>query len=287
MQRTISNEISFSGKGVHTNKVSNLTLTPAKEDTGIIFRRLDASEDKSIINASYQNVISTHYCTELSNSFGTSILTVEHLLAALNGAGIDNLKINIDGPEVPILDGSSRIFLDAINSQKEILNKPKKIIRIKEKIEITENHSYASFEPADTLEINAEINFDHLLIGKQKMELLINEETFYDELSEARTFGFLKHAEKLHSRGYGLGVNLSNAIVLTEKTIMNINGLKYDNEFIRHKILDICGDLKLAGYGIIGKYTSVCGGHNLNYFALKNLFENPNAWVLEELDDQK
>jgi len=287
MQKTISNEISFSGKGVHTNKVSNLTLTPAKEDTGIIFRRLDASEDKSIINASYQNVISTHYCTELSNSFGTSILTVEHLLAALNGAGIDNLEIKIDGPEVPILDGSSRIFLDAINSQKEILNKPKKIIRIKEKIEITENHSYASFEPADSLEINAEINFDHLLIGKQKMELLINEETFYDELSEARTFGFLKHAEKLHSRGFGLGVNLSNAIVLTEKTIMNINGLKYNNEFIRHKILDICGDLKLAGYGIIGKYTSVCGGHNLNYFALKNLFENPNAWVLEELDDQK
>ena len=287
MQRTISNEISFSGKGVHTNEVSNLTLTPAKEDTGIIFRRLDASEDKSIINASYQNVISTHYCTELSNSFGTSILTVEHLLAALNGAGIDNLEIKIDGPEVPILDGSSRIFLDAINSQKEILNKPKKIIRIKEKIEITENHSYASFEPADSLEINAEINFDHLLIGKQKMELLINEETFYDELSEARTFGFLKHAEKLHSRGFGLGVNLSNAIVLTEKTIMNINGLKYNNEFIRHKILDICGDLKLAGYGIIGKYTSVCGGHNLNYFALKHLFENPNAWVLEELDDQK
>jgi len=287
MQKTISNEISFSGKGVHTNKVSNLTLTPAKEDTGIIFRRLDASEDKSIINASYQNVISTHYCTELSNSFGTSILTVEHLLAALNGAGIDNLEIKIDGPEVPILDGSSRIFLDAINSQKEILNKPKKIIRIKEKIEITENHSYASFEPADSLEINAEINFDHLLIGKQKMELLINEETFYDELSEARTFGFLKHAERLHSRGFGLGVNLSNAIVLTEKTIMNINGLKYNNEFIRHKILDICGDLKLAGYGIIGKYTSVCGGHNLNYFALKHLFENPNAWVLEELDDQK
>ena len=287
MQKTISNEISFSGKGVHTNKVSNLTLTPAKEDTGIIFRRLDASEDKSIINASYQNVISTHYCTELSNSFGTSVLTVEHLLAALNGAGIDNLEIKIDGPEVPILDGSSRIFLDAINSQKEILNKPKKIIRIKEKIEITENHSYASFEPADSLEINAEINFDHLLIGKQKMELLINEETFYNELSEARTFGFLKHAEKLHSRGFGLGVNLSNAIVLTEKTIMNINGLKYNNEFIRHKILDICGDLKLAGYGIIGKYTSVCGGHNLNYFALKHLFENPNAWVLEELDDQK
>ena len=287
MQKTISNEISFSGKGVHTNKVSNLTLTPAKEDTGIIFRRLDASEDKSIINASYQNVISTHYCTELSNSFGTSILTVEHLLAALNGAGIDNLEIKIDGPEVPILDGSSRIFLDAINSQKEILNKPKKIIRIKEKIEITENHSYASFEPADSLEINAEINFDHLLIGKQKMELLINEETFYDELSEARTFGFLKHAERLHSRGFGLGVNLSNAIVLTEKNIMNINGLKYNNEFIRHKILDICGDLKLAGYGIIGKYTSVCGGHNLNYFALKHLFENPNAWVLEELDDQK
>ena len=287
MQKTISNEISFSGKGVHTNKVSNLTLTPAKEDTGIIFRRLDASEDKSIINASYQNVISTHYCTELSNSFGTSILTVEHLLAALNGAGIDNLEIKIDGPEVPILDGSSRIFLDAINSQKEILNKPKKIIRIKEKIEITENHSYASFEPADSLEINAEINFDHILIGKQKMELLINEETFYDELSEARTFGFLKHAEKLHSRGFGLGVNLSNAIVLTEKTIMNINGLKYNNEFIRHKILDICGDLKLAGYGIIGKYTSVCGGHNLNYFALKHLFENPNAWVLEELDVQK
>lgn len=287
MQTTISNEIRFSGKGVHTNKVSNLALIPAKEDAGVTFRRLDASEHKSIINATYHNVKSTHYCTELSNSFGTSILTVEHLLAALNGAGIDNLEINIDGPEVPILDGSSRIFIDAINNQKQILSKPKKIIRIKEKIEITENGSYASFEPAETLEVDAEINFDHILIGKQKMELLINEETFYEELSEARTFGFLKHAEKLHSRGFGLGVNLSNAIVLTEKTIMNINGLKYDNEFIRHKILDICGDLKLAGYGIIGKYTSICGGHNLNYFALKNLFENPNAWALEELDDQK
>jgi len=285
MQTTISDEISFSGKGVHTNKVSNLTLIPAKEDSGIIFRRLDSPENKSIINATYENVKSTHYCTELSNSFGTSILTVEHLLAALSGSGIDNVEIKIDGPEVPILDGSSRIFIDAINQHKKILNKPKKVIRIKEKIEIFEDRSYACFEPADSLVVDAEINFDHILIGKQKMEMLINSETFYDELSQARTFGFLKHAEKLHARGYGLGVNLSNAIVLTEKTIMNIEGLIYENEFIRHKILDICGDLKLAGYDIIGKYTSVFGGHNLNYFALKNLFENSNAWVLEELDE--
>jgi len=282
MQTTISEKISFSGIGVHTNKVSNLTLCPAEEDTGIIFKKLDAKGNISFVNATYDNVKSTHYCTELSNENGISILTVEHLLAALYGAEIDNVVIEIDGPEVPILDGSSKIYFNTISDHRKILKKPKKIIKIKEKIEITENGSYACFEPCDSLTVDAEIDFDHILIGKQRMALSIDRESFYRELSDARTFGFLEHAEQLHLIGFGLGVNLSNAIVLTEKTIMNINGLKHHDEFIRHKILDICGDLKLAGFDIIGKYTSICGGHKLNYFALKRLFENPNSWEYQD-----
>jgi UDP-3-O-[3-hydroxymyristoyl] N-acetylglucosamine deacetylase len=285
MQTTISKKIRFSGIGVHTNEVSNLTLYPSEENTGIVFKKLDAKGDISVINATYDNVKSTHYCTELSNKNGTSVLTVEHLLAALYGAEIDNVVIEIDGPEVPILDGSSKIYFDTISDHIKTLKKPKKIIKIKEKIEITENGSYACFEPCDSLTVDAEIDFDHILIGKQRMELSIDKDTFCRELSDSRTFGFLEHAEQLHSIGFGLGVNLSNAIILTEKTIMNINGLKHHDEFIRHKILDICGDLKLAGYDIIGKYTSICGGHNLNYFALKSLFENPNSWEYQDLEN--
>ena len=287
MQTTIKDDIKFVGMGVHTNSKSSIILKPSEPGTGISFKRTDIKDNnKNIIKAHYKNVKSTYYCTEIANEYNVSILTVEHLLAAIFGANIDNLEILIDGPEVPILDGSSKIFMDGIQNNK-IINQgqAKKFIKILKPIEINHNSACATFTPNDRLIIDAQIDFKHRLIGKQKMEIEINYDNFLNEISNARTFGFLEHAEKLHSKGYGLGVTLSNSIVLTDKNIMNRGGVNSTDEFVRHKILDICGDLKLADYSIIGKFTSICGGHNINYLAVKALSENKNSWQLVETDE--
>ena len=287
MQTTIKDDLKFVGIGVHTNSKSSIILKPSSPDSGITFKRMDVTDvQKNTIKAHYKNVKSTYYCTEISNEFGISVLTVEHLLAAIFGANIDNLEILIDGPEVPILDGSSKIFMDGIQDTKIIhQNQTKKFIKILKPVEVNHKNAHASFAPNDKLVIDAQIDFKHQLIGKQQMEIEINYGNFLSEISNARTFGFLEHAEKLHSMGYGLGVTLSNTIVLTDKKIMNKDGLNSVDEFVRHKILDICGDLKLANLGIIGKFTSICGGHNINYLALKQLFDSENSWKLIEIDD--
>ena len=287
MQTTIKDDIKFVGIGVHTNSKSSMILKPSDPGSGISFTRTDIKDpSKNTIKANYKNVKSTYYCTEISNEFDVSVLTIEHLLAAIFGANIDNVEILIDGPEVPILDGSSKIFMDGIQDN-EIINqgKSKKFIKILEPIVVNHNSAFASFAPNDKLIVDAQIDFKHQLIGKQKMEIEINYDNFLNEISNARTFGFLEHAEKLHSMGYGLGVTLSNTIVLTDKNIMNSSGLNSIDEFVRHKILDICGDLMLADYRIIGKFTSICGGHNINYLALKELFENKNSWRLIDFEE--
>jgi UDP-3-O-[3-hydroxymyristoyl] N-acetylglucosamine deacetylase len=264
-----------------------MILKPSDPGSGISFRRTDVKDPgKNTIKANYKNVKSTYYCTEISNEFDVSVLTIEHLLAAIFGANIDNIEILIDGPEVPILDGSSKIFMDGIQDN-QIINqgKAKKFIKILDPIVVDHNNAFASFTPNDKLIVDAQIDFKHQLIGKQKMEIEVNYDNFLNEISNARTFGFLEHAEKLHSMGYGLGVTLSNTIVLTDKNIMNSSGLNSTDEFVRHKILDICGDLMLADYRIIGKFTSICGGHHINYLALKELFENKNSWRLVNFDE--
>ena len=287
MQTTIKDDIKFVGIGVHTNTKSTMILKPSDPGSGISFRRTDVKDPgKNTIKANYKNVKSTYYCTEISNEFDVSVLTIEHLLAAIFGANIDNIEILIDGPEVPILDGSSKIFIDGIQDN-QIINQgdAKKFLKILEPIVVNHNNAFASFTPNDKLIVDAQIDFKHQLIGKQKMEIEVNYDNFLNEISNARTFGFLEHAEKLHSMGYGLGVTLSNTIVLTDKNIMNSSGLNSTDEFVRHKILDICGDLMLADYRIIGKFTSICGGHHINYLALKELFENKNSWCLVDFDE--
>ena len=287
MQTTIKDDIKFEGIGVHTNTKSCMILKPSDPGSGISFRRTDVKDpSKNTIKANYKNVKSTYYCTEISNEFDVSVLTIEHLLAAIFGANIDNIEILIDGPEVPILDGSSKIFMDGIQDN-QIINQgdAKKFIKILEPIVVNHNNAFASFTPNEKLIVDAQIDFKHQLIGKQKMEIEVNYDNFLNEISNARTFGFLEHAEKLHSMGYGLGVTLSNTIVLTDKNIMNSSGLNSTDEFVRHKILDICGDLMLADYRIIGKFTSICGGHHINYLALKELFENKNSWCLVDFDE--
>ena len=282
-QKTLKKRIEFSGVGIHTGKHSKITLFPSGPNTGIFFERIDLKNKvKDIsVKASYKNVKSTYYCTELSNKFGTSILTVEHLLAALFGTGVTNAKIQVDGPEIPILDGCSETFVAAIiNAGCKSQKVTNKLIKIKNPITYHNDSSWAEFSPHKKLFIESKINFRHTLIGKQEMAIEMNESSFQDEISSARTFGFLEHAEKLNSMGYGLGVNLSNTIVLSEKQMLNQDGLNYNDEFVRHKILDICGDLMLAGYGIIGKFTSNCGGHCLNHRALMELFNNEESWEL-------
>ena len=287
MQTTIKDDIKFVGIGVHTNTKSSMILKPSDPGSGISFKRTDIKDpSKNTIKANYKNVKSTYYCTEISNEYDISVLTIEHLLAAIFGANIDNIEILIDGPEVPILDGSSKIFMEGIQDSKVInQGQTKQFIKIMEPIMVKHNNAFASFTPDDKLIVDAQIDFKHQLIGKQKMEIEINYDNFLNEISNARTFGFLEHAEKLHSMGYGLGVTLSNTIVLTDKNIMNSGGLNSTDEFVRHKILDICGDLMLADYRIIGKFTSICGGHNINYLALKELFENKASWCLVDLEE--
>ena len=286
-QCTVKNKVRFVGKGIHTGQLANIIVGPASADSGIVFKRTDiSSKNNAIVQAIHKNVSSTYYCTELSNEDQISVLTVEHLLAAIFGLNIDNAEILIDGPEVPILDGSGKIFFDGLKDAGTIeQNKTKKFIKITKPIKVSNSTSFASFMPYDALFVDAQIDFSHEKIGVQRMETIIDQNTFQSEIVSSRTFGFLEHAEKLNSMGYGLGVNLSNTIVLTEKNIMNTDGLQHADEFVRHKILDICGDLKLANFNIIGKYTSVYGGHYLNYLALEKLFKNIDAWELIELEE--
>lgn len=282
-QKTLKKKIEFSGVGIHTGKYSKITLCPVDPNTGILFERVDLKNKvKDIsIKASYKNVKSTYYCTELSNKDGTSILTVEHLLAALFATGISNAKVQVEGPEIPILDGCSAAFIEAIiDTGSESQKVTNKLIKIKNPITYQNDTSWAEFSPNEKLFIESRINFKHSMIGKQEMVIEMNQGSFQDEIASARTFGFLEHAEKLNSMGYGLGVNLSNTIVLSEKQMLNQDGLHYNDEFVRHKILDICGDLMLAGHGILGKFTSNCGGHCLNHCALIELFKNKDSWEL-------
>ena len=287
-QTTIANEINFTGNGIHTGILSNVTLTPAGPDTGIVFIRsdLNKSKKKNRIEAISSNVSSTYFCTELTNSDGVSVLTVEHLMAAFAGARIDNIEIHINGNEIPIMDGSSIEFIKLIDKSGIVkLDKNSKFIRILKPIEIVKGQSIARFVPNDKSMIETEINFNHSKIGNQNIAFEFTPQFFRDEIASARTFGFLSQAEKLNSVGYGLGVNLSNTIVLTEKAIMNYEGLNYKDEFVRHKALDICGDLMLSGYNIIGKYQSIRGGHCLNHKALTSLFKAADSWeIVEDID---
>ncbi|MBT4203789.1 MAG: UDP-3-O-[3-hydroxymyristoyl] N-acetylglucosamine deacetylase [Rhodobiaceae bacterium] len=288
-QTTIANEIRFKGKGIHTGLEANVILRPSESNTGIVFVRSDLSNSKkkNRIEAIAPNVSSTYFCTELSNSDGVSVLTVEHLMAALAGARIDNIEVCIDGAEVPIMDGSSIKFIELIDKTGIVnLDKQSKFIKILKPIEIVKDESVARFMPSDKSIIEAEINFEHKEIGRQNIAFEFTPKVFRDQIASARTFGFLSQAEKLNSVGYGLGVNLSNTIVLTEKNIMNYEGLNSKDEFVKHKALDICGDLMLSGYNIIGKYQSVRGGHCLNHKALTSLFKEKDSWkIVDGIDN--
>lgn len=278
-QRTLKNVIRATGVGLHTGDKIYLTLRPAAPDTGIVFRRVDLDEPVEI-PAKAENVGDTRLSTTLIKD-GVRISTVEHLLSAFAGLGIDNAYVDVSAAEVPIMDGSAGPFVFLIQSAGvEEQNAPKRFIRILETVEVCDGDKKARFEPFDGFEVTFGIDFDHPVIHHKYRSSTIDfsSTSFVKEVSRARTFGFLRDIEMLRENGLALGGSMENAIVVDDFKVLNEDGLRYDDEFVKHKILDAIGDLYLLGHSLIGAFHGYKSGHALNNILLKELISRPEAW---------
>lgn len=281
MQATLAGVVTLAGTGVHTGRPARVSLRPAEADTGIRFRRVDLSNGtrSTVVRVDPHNVRTSQLCTMLGNEDGVTVMTVEHLLAALSGLEIDNADIHISGPEVPILDGSSREFVEALDDVGVVRQAAdRSYIRVVRPVRLQVGESVAEFEPSDRQVIATDIEFTHRDIGNQSISFDVCGGGFRDEIASARTFGFLAQAEQLRAVGYGLGASLENTIVLGDEGIINDGGLRFADEFVRHKALDACGDLAVAGAPILGRFWSRRGGHQLNHAALNCLLSKSDAW---------
>jgi len=280
-QKTISEDISFSGVGLHTGNNVSMKLKPAPINTGYVFR-VNKSNNKILeIKADFRNVESTQLCTLLSDKEGNTISTVEHILSACYGLEIDNIFIDLDSNEIPVCDGSSYDFVKKLeNSGIYEQSEFKKFIRIKKVIEVKDGCKIARVSPFDETMISCEINYDHKLIGKQSISLILTPDIYKSQICEARTFGFLKDVEKLRTMKLALGGSLENAIVLDDKKILNSDGLRFSDEFVRHKVLDFIGDISLSGFRMLGSFYTSHSGHSLNISLLNKIFESEKNWEL-------
>ena len=278
-QRTIKNVIRATGVGLHSGNKVFLTLRPAAPDTGIVFRRVDLDPVVEI-PASGELVSETTLCTGLSRE-GAKVQTVEHLMSALAGLGIDNLYVELSAPEVPIMDGSSGPFVFLLQSAGIVeLDAPKRFIRIRRPVEVREGDKIARFEPHDGFRLGFTVQFDHPAIphSQSRAEVEFSTGNYIREVSRARTFGFMRDLEYMRERNLGLGGSMDNAIVLDEFRVLNDDGLRYANEFVRHKILDAVGDLYLAGRPILGAFEGYKSGHALNNKLVRALLADRDAW---------
>jgi UDP-3-O-[3-hydroxymyristoyl] N-acetylglucosamine deacetylase len=278
-QQTICKKESISGIGLHTGEAVKLIISPLKEDSGIIFKRSDISTN-NIIPAKFFNVTNTKLCTEISNDSGIKIATIEHIMAALWGMNIDNALIEVSGPEVPAMDGSSKEFISLIKKAGiKAQSKKRKYLKILDTIKVTDEDKEIVIKSADNFAIDFDIEFDHQSIGHQNYSLL-DSTKFEDEIGNARTFGFLSDVEFLKKNGLARGASLNNSIGLSETGVVNSEGLRCEDEFVKHKILDCVGDLFLSGYRIIGNIKATKAGHNLNNAMLKKIFDNPDSYKI-------
>jgi UDP-3-O-[3-hydroxymyristoyl] N-acetylglucosamine deacetylase len=286
-QRTLKNSIRATGVGLHTGEKVTLTLRPAAPNTGVIFHRSDLDPAVSIIAAA-ENVGDTRLSTTLVRD-GVRVSTVEHLLSAVAGLGIDNLHVDVSAPEVPIMDGSAGPFVFLLQSAglKE-QNAPKKFIRIKRTVEIHDDDKWVRFDPYDGFKVGFCIDFEHPMFtsGSQRAELDFSSTSFVREVSRARTFGFMRDIEALRANQLALGGSLDNAIVLDDFKILNEDGLRYENELVKHKILDVVGDLYLLGHSLIGAFTGHKSGHALNNQLIRQLEQDQEAWELVTFEDE-
>ena len=285
-QKTIKENITFKGTGLHSGLEVNLTIKPAEPNAGIIFKRTDIKENNIIVPNLF-NVSSAVFCTTISNENGASVSTVEHLMAALYGLGIDNALIEIDNQEVPILDGSAKLFVDAIiKAGIKNSDAPIKIIKIEKKIEFKDGKKSISIEPSKiSLDINFELKYENDIIGTQQNSIKVFESDLTD-IYNSRTFCLFEDIKKLKEMGLAKGGSLDNAIVVKDNEILNEKGLRNEKEFVNHKILDCMGDLYLAGYKIIGKIICSQGGHKLTNQLLRKVFENNENFSLLEIKEK-
>ena len=281
-QTTLRDHVAVSGVGVHSGRPVTLTLHPADDDVGIVFQSVAADGNiEREIRADVRAVTATEFATVLGDASGPLCSTAEHLLAALRGLGVDNVVVEMDGPEVPIMDGSSAPFVDAID-QAGITARalPRRYIEVIKPVRVSsKDGALGELRPySHGFRVEAEIEFDHPLIGKQALALDIEPKIFRCEIARARTFGFMKDVAKLWGAGYALGASFANTLVITEDRVLNPDGLRFSDEFVRHKILDAIGDLALAGQPLLAAYRTVRGGHKLNHAVLTALMANPTAW---------
>ena len=285
-QKTIKKNIYIKGVGLHSGLDVNLTIKPSEANTGIVFKRIDL-KDNNIVIPNVFNVSSAVLCTTISNAHGVSISTLEHLMGAFYGMGIDNALVEIDNEEVPILDGSAKFFVEAIrNTGVETSDKPIKIIKIEKKIEFKDNEKYISIEPSKmSLDIDFELKYENSLIGTQRNMIKMYESDLND-IYNSRTFCLYEDVEKLKKMGLAKGGSLDNAIVVDKNKILNKEGLRNKKEFVNHKILDCMGDLYLAGYKIIGKIVCSQGGHKLTNQLLRKVFKNKENFSILEIQEK-
>ena len=284
-QQTIIKTVSFEGIGLHSGKLSKVKLLPGLEDQGIVFKRIDLKQN-NIIKANYKNVSSAKLCTTLENKNGVKVSTVEHLLAALYIAGIDNVIIEIDKEEVPIMDGSAKEFLRILQKISKTEQKVKrKYLKILDKVELEDNERLISIEPSNlTFEVDFQLNYKNKIIGKQKNKINFCEDDL-EEVCNSRTFCLFEDIEKIKKLGLAKGGSLSNAIVVNQDKILNENGLRNEKEFVNHKILDLAGDFILSGYRILGKVVCYQGGHQLSNMFLRSLMNSNSSHMIIELDE--
>jgi UDP-3-O-[3-hydroxymyristoyl] N-acetylglucosamine deacetylase len=283
-QQTISEPVSFSGIGLHSGKTSKITILPGEANQGIVFKRTDLLKN-NLVSAIYKNVSSAKLCTTLENAHGVKISTVEHLLAALYIIGINNVIIEIDNEEIPIMDGSAINFLTVLKKTKvKRLNKKIKYLKILDKVELIDGARKISIEPKESFEVDFQLNYQNEIIGKQRNTINFQEDQLKDVI-ESRTFCLFEDIEKIKKLGLAKGGSLENAVVVDGNKVLNRGGLRNEKEFVNHKILDLAGDFLLSSYRVLGKVVCHQGGHELTNLFLRKLLNTKNATTIIELED--
>jgi len=281
MQNTLNSKIECHGVGLHSGVMITMTLCPAEVDSGIVFVRSDLPASSCVIPVTFDSVVDTRLCTVVGNESGASVGTIEHLMSALRACNIDNVCIEINGFEVPIMDGSAMPFVEMIKEAGIAAQAaPRRSIKVLKDVRYEEGGKWVSLRPSDIAVFEGEIDFAQPVIGRQKFSTSLLNGNFVHDIASARTFGFQREVEAMRAAGLARGGSLDNAIVLTDTSVLNKDGLRYADEFIRHKLLDAIGDLYLAGAPIIGAYDSYKGGHYMNNMLLKALFADESNYEM-------
>ncbi|GMV62209.1 MAG: UDP-3-O-acyl-N-acetylglucosamine deacetylase [Parvibaculum sp.] len=290
-QMTLVRPVVIDGVGLHSGAPIHMVLHPMEADRGVVFRRTDLvaqGREVSDIRATFGNVVSTTLSTEIGNAAGATVSTVEHLMSALSALGIDNLLVEIDGPEVPVLDGSSEIFLEKIEAAGiEKLDAPRKAIRILKPVVVEDGQKRAALLPGEGFRVAFEIDFDNPVIGHQSIEADLHDPFFAEDILRARTFCLRRDIEAMWAVGLAKGGSLDNAVVVDNDHVMNEDGLRYEDEFVRHKVLDAVGDLALSGLPLIGRYEGSRAGHAMNNRVLRALMADPSAYEVVDFAEAR